>query len=84
LKLAGIAPAPSLNRSTIFSELCKWRVFNRKFFTISGSLFIRKANALGTKSRTKTYHCKDKINNSTASDIGYLRKSNINENAREQ
>jgi hypothetical protein len=59
-----------LKRSTIFSELCKRRVFKRKFFTISGSLFIRKANALGTKSRTKTCHCMDKTN------IDYLSKSN--------
>lgn len=71
-----------LDRSTIFSELCKWRVLKRKFFTISGSLFIRKANALGTKSRTKTCRCKDKISNSTTSDINYFRK--VINNARER
>lgn len=54
LKLAGIAPSPSLNLSILFSQPWSWSVFNRKFFTISGSPFIRKASALGTKSRTKT------------------------------
>lgn len=72
----------TIDRSTIFSELCKWRVLKRKFFTISGSLFIRKANALGTKSRTKTCRCKDKISNSTTSDINYFRK--VINNARER
>jgi hypothetical protein len=37
-------------------------------------LFIRKANALGTKSRTKTCHCNDKTNNSITSGTNYLRK----------
>lgn len=55
LKLAGIAPSPSLNLSILFSHPWSCRVFNRKFLTISGSPFIRKAKALGTKSRTKTW-----------------------------
>ena len=63
LKLAGIAPAPSLNWSTFLSELCRRRVLKRKFLTISGWSFIRNANALGTKSRTKTWHCNNKDKN---------------------
>lgn len=55
LKLAGIAPSPSLNLSIRFSHPWSCRVFKRKFLTISGSPFIRKARALGTKSRTKTW-----------------------------
>ena len=55
LKLAGIAPSPSLNLSTLFSHPWSSRVFSRKFLTISASPLIRKARALGTKSRTKTY-----------------------------
>jgi hypothetical protein len=54
LKLAGMAPSPSLNRSTFFSQACSSKVFNRKFLTISGSPFIRNAIALGTKSLTNT------------------------------
>lgn len=54
LKLAGMAPSPSLKRSIRFSHPCSSSVFSRKLRTISGSPFIRNANALGTKSLTNT------------------------------
>ncbi|BAS79161.1 Os02g0550650, partial [Oryza sativa Japonica Group] len=54
LKLAGMAPSPSLNRSTFFSQPCSRSVLSRKCLTISGSPFIRNASALGTKSLTNT------------------------------
>ena len=59
LKLAGITPSPSWKRSTFFSQDWRRRVFTRKFLTISGSPFIRKANALGTKSLTNTYEIRE-------------------------
>jgi hypothetical protein len=44
-----------LNRSILFSHPWRCSVFRRNCLTISGSPFIRKARALGTKSRTKTW-----------------------------
>lgn len=54
LKLAGITPSPRVKQSMRFSIDWSRRVFNKKFFTMSGSPFMRNARALGTKSRTKT------------------------------
>ena len=54
LKLAGITPSPILKQSIFFSHDCSRRVFKMKFLTISGSPFIKNANALGTKSLTNT------------------------------
>ncbi len=54
LKLAGITPSPSVKQSIRFSIAWSRKVLSKKFFTMSGSPFIRKASALGTKSLTKT------------------------------
>lgn len=56
LKLAGMTPAPKVKLSTFFSHDWSRSVLRRKFLTISGSPFIKKARALGTKSRRKTCH----------------------------
>lgn len=56
LKLAGITPSPRVKLSILFSQPWRCRVFNRKFFTISGSGgdFIKQAKPAGKKSLTKT------------------------------
>jgi hypothetical protein len=61
LKLAGITPSPRVKQSIRFSMDWSLKVFSRKFFTISGSPFMRKAKALGTKSLTKTWAKQIKI-----------------------